>query len=85
MLTRRLLVGDSSSAASISLLIIFFGTSARLAWFSIRRRNSVAMLAGPVFKSLASLMGTLSGLKRCASPRANRRSRSRAPSSRRTA
>jgi hypothetical protein len=56
MLLARLSAGEASMAAWIALLIIFLGTSAWLAWSSIRRkRQGVAMLTGLVYRTLASL------------------------------
>jgi hypothetical protein len=55
MLLARLRAGDSSTAAWIGMLIIFIGTSAWLAWSSIRSKQSAALLTGPVYKALASL------------------------------
>jgi hypothetical protein len=55
MLVGRLSHGDTSSAAWIGILIIFIATSAWLAWSSIRRKQSVALLTGSVYKMLASL------------------------------
>ena len=55
MLRARLSVGDTSTAAFIGILIIFIGTSAWLAWSSIRHKQSVALLTGRVYKLLASL------------------------------
>jgi hypothetical protein len=55
MLLARLSVGDTSTAAWIGLLIIFIGTSAWLAWSSIRRKQSAALLTGGVYRLLASL------------------------------
>jgi hypothetical protein len=55
MLVARLRVGDASTAAFISILIVFIGTSAWLAWSSIRYKRSLALLTGRVFKLLASL------------------------------
>jgi hypothetical protein len=55
MLVARLRVGDASTAAFISILIVFIGTSAWLAWSSIRHKRDVELLTGRVYKLLASL------------------------------
>lgn len=55
MLAGRLAVGDSSTAAFITILIIFIGTSSWLSWSSIRRKQRLEMLTGAVFRALASL------------------------------
>jgi len=55
MLLSRLRQGHASSAVWIGFLIIFLGTSAWLAWSSIRRRQNVTLLTGRVYKTLASL------------------------------
>jgi len=47
--------GRAPAAAWIGILIIFIGTSAWLAWSSIRQQHSVALLTGGVYKVLASL------------------------------
>jgi hypothetical protein len=48
-------VGDTSTAAFIGILTVFVGTSAWLAWSSIRHQQSQALLTGRVYKLLASL------------------------------
>jgi hypothetical protein len=55
MLVGRVSQGDTSTAAWIGILMIFLGTSAWLAWASIRHKRSVALLTGHVYKVLASL------------------------------
>jgi hypothetical protein len=55
MFVARLRVGDTSPAAFIGILTVFLGTSAWLAWSSIRHKRNVALLTGRVYKLLASL------------------------------
>jgi hypothetical protein len=53
MLLGRLSHGDTSTAVWIGLLMIFIGTSAWLAWSSIRQQQNVALLTGRLYKVLA--------------------------------
>jgi hypothetical protein len=55
MLAGRLSVGDSSTAASIVILMVFLGTTIWLAWTSVRPKQSFEMLTGPTYRVLASL------------------------------
>lgn len=55
MLAGRLAAGDSSTAAFIGILIIFIGTSAWLAWSSVRSKERIERLTGPLYRLLASL------------------------------
>jgi hypothetical protein len=55
MLVDRLRAGDFAIAAFLTFITVFLGTSAWLAWSSIRRRRDVALLTGPVYRLLASL------------------------------
>lgn len=55
MLAAQLRSGDTSMAAFIAFLSVYLGTSAWLAWFSIRRQADPALLIGWTYKALASL------------------------------
>jgi hypothetical protein len=55
MLLGRLSQSDASMAVWLGILILFIGTSAWLAWASIRHKQNVALLTGSVYKLLASM------------------------------
>jgi hypothetical protein len=54
MLVARLRAGDFAIASFLTFISIYLGTSAWLAWASIRRRRDVAVLTGVVYRLLAS-------------------------------
>jgi len=55
MLVDRLRAGQLDLAAFLFFIAIFLGTSAWLAWASIRSRRDVRLLTGTVYRLLASL------------------------------
>jgi hypothetical protein len=55
MLAARLRAGDYAIASFLTFITTFLGTSAWLAWSSIRKRRDVVLLTGPVYRLLASL------------------------------